>query len=63
MLKYSHSYGVSEAYVTGSQARQSNIWTYEVLPSNTETEILQVKLRSEQFIPLISFTADSEFAW
>lgn len=32
-------------HVTGSQARQSYIWTCEVFSSNTETEILQVKLK------------------
>jgi len=52
MLNYSHSYGMSKAYVTGSQARQSNIWTYEILSSNTETEILRVKLKVKTVHPL-----------
>lgn len=52
MLNYSHSYGMSKAYVTGSQVRQSNICTYEVLSSNTETEILWVKLKAKTVHPL-----------
>jgi hypothetical protein len=52
MLNYSHSHGMSKAYVTGSQVRESNIWTYEVLSSNTEIEILWVKLKVKTVHPL-----------